>query len=542
MSLNSTSNLSASSPVRPATCSPEASVWWLIAAYALVWASVHWLAYPNLDPYQDMLENYAWSQTFEWGTFKHPPFFVWVVKAWFALAPQTALSYKLLSYVNVGVGLAGVVWVARLLDLGRWSRTAVLLLLWTLPYTTLAAKFNANAVLLSVWPWTAAAWLASMRYDGMKGLGASVALGLLGAACVLSKYYSGVFLLALFFIALLRADRWRWFFSLRPYVALLAMGLSLVPHLLWLSAHDYPTFRYALDQGGGAVGWRMLFRFALAPLLYCLLAWLACVTVFAVQGWRAGVPQAVQPGRLRWWLRLAVISWRPQGWGDALFGLAMLPGGLTLLAGLAGVAELSAPWVIPIVFAFSLLWLRNLEQAVACAPAVAGRSRGALQRAAWPVLATVSAVGVALMLVQMRQGRHSYYDPTQEAALAMHAGWQQRHPGVPLGWTGGQWAENAMVGFYADPQVRALPGFPDRWPATLAPHADWRRQGGLLVCDRGPLPEAANAMQNDCERDAERWLREQGRPVQAIRLEAMRSGWRFPKPLRMGYVVYDVLP
>jgi len=519
-----------------------ASPWLLIIAYCLVWALVHGLSQPNLDAYHDMLENFAWSQTWAWGTFKHPPLFAWVVKLWFSVAPQTTLSYKLLAYLNVAAGLAGVAWLARLLGLAVFGRTAVLLLLWSLPYTTLAAKFNANSILLSLWPWTAAAWLASVQRRGGRGLAASVLLGVLAAACVLSKYFSGVLLLGLLLAALLSADGRRWLLGARSWLALAVFAVGLAPHALWLLTHDFPTLRYAMEQGGGDTQWRYVAKFALAPLFYWAPAWLACVSVFA---WSA--PRQ----RVGTWLRLAVASWRAQSAQDTLFWLAALPGGITLIFGLFGVAELSTPWAIPIGFAFPLLWLRNLahatapppgnrDNAVTPAPRTA-RGLAALQRAAWPVLAAVVAAGGVLAVTQARQGEQRYYAPTEEAARAMAAGWRERHPDVPLGWTGGQWADNALVAFYVSGRIRALPGLPDQWPATLTPHPTWAQEGGLLICPHGPVTKDATA-RTACEQQAEDWLHGHGHAVLRHRLEAARSGWRFPHPVPHAYVVYDVLP
>lgn len=78
---------------------------WLIAMACLVWACSSWISGGNLDSYNDMLENYAWSQPFLWGTHKHPPFFAWVVGTWFTVFPNTDWVYRLLSYTNVAVGL-----------------------------------------------------------------------------------------------------------------------------------------------------------------------------------------------------------------------------------------------------------------------------------------------------------------------------------------------------------------------------------------------------------------------------------------------------
>jgi hypothetical protein len=520
--------------------------------YCLVWAIVHWLAYPNLDSYHDMLENFAWAQTFEWGTFKHPPLFVWVVDLWFSAMPRTALAYKLLSYLNVAVGLWGVARLAKLLGLSNLATPAVLLLLWTLPYTTLAAKFNANAILLSVWPWTAVAWLASLRQSGRAGIMASLWLGLLGAVCMLSKYYSGVFLLALFLAALLRRDMRSWFTSAKPYIALLTLALFMVPHGLWAWQHDFPTLHYAMEQGGGKIEWRALLHFALTPLTFSMLAWPACVGVFAVQQGRVG-------GSAKgWWVslrrvpHLALISWRPLSWHDTLFWLAILPGAITLIAGLAGVAELSSPWAIPTIFALPLLWLRNLNVATSQPPMTAGtanllqptarRSVEVLTSAAWPVLLIVVIGGLGLAVEQAQRSRKSYYEATEQAATAMMAGWQQRHPRLKLGWTGGEWAENAMIAFYVSAQVRALPGMPDEWPATLAPHPTWDKEGGMLICPRGALLGPDVHEVSNCEIESREWIERTGRPVEAHWVVASRSGWRFPRPVEFAYVVFDYAP
>ena len=94
---------------------------WLVLLHALAWAALQSLVQGNLDSYNDMLENYAWAQTFEWGTFKHPPLFAWVVGAWFSVFPNADWAYRLLAYTNVAVGLWGVAVLARQLQLARRS-------------------------------------------------------------------------------------------------------------------------------------------------------------------------------------------------------------------------------------------------------------------------------------------------------------------------------------------------------------------------------------------------------------------------------------
>lgn len=530
-----------STPWSPATHTTQ-RLGWLIGIHAWVWAALQALVQGNLDGYHDMLENFAWAQTFEWGTFKHPPFFAWVVGAWFAVFPAADWAYRLLAYANVAVGLWGVAALAQRLRLPHLAPAGVLLLLWALPYTTLAAKFNANSQLLSLWPWTAVALLACLESTGRARWAWHLALGLLAAASFLSKYYSGVFLLGFLVVAATRPDGRRWLLSPWPWLALAVFVAALLPHLAWLQQHDFATLTYAMNQGGGGTEWRPLLKFALTPLIYWGLAWLACVSVWAARA------SGAQGPLWRRWVRGLVLSWRPSGWADTLFWLAVLPGGITLLFGLAGVAEMSTPWAIPIGYAFSLLWLRNLEQAFG--PVASQQAQQGLRRAAWPVLGVFVAVGLLHGWQRAQAGHTDHYRPAAQAAQDILALWAREAPGQRLGWVGGAWAENALLAFYGDPHIRALPGLPDQAPATLAPHPNWAQEGGVLLCplgqadtSRAPDPANADPGADTCVSHMRGWLAAQtGQRTEPWVLRVARQGWRFPRSVAFDYAVFLYRP
>lgn len=479
-----------------------------------------------------MLENYAWSQPFLWGTHKHPPFFAWVVGVWFAVFPNTDWAYRLLSYTNVAIGLWGVVSLGRRLGLGGLAHWGALLLLWSFPYTSLAGKFNANSQLLSLWPWAAALLLASWQEKGWRGVWFSAWLGLIAAACMLSKYYSGVFLAGFLLPVFLHRSGRQWLLTSRPYLALLVFALALSPHVAWMASHDWAPIGYAMDQGGGEVVWRYVLRFALAPLFYWLPAWLAVCVIYARLS-----AHAQQQSSLRTLGRFLWRSWLPQGKDDVLFWLALMPWLLTLLCGMLGVAELSTPWAIPIGYAFVLLWLRNLH---ALAPAVSGQVVHKLRKAWWPVAGAVAALGVVVAVVSAQKSDLGYYRPTQDAAQQIAQQWRERHPGQQLSWVGGDWAENAMLAFYAQPGLQTVPRMPDSFPAQLAGIGDWRSKNGLLLCPQGVVKESQEHPNNSCMQEAEQWLAAQGLDVVPLTLTVERSGWRFPKPVPFGYTVFDV--
>ncbi len=176
-------------------------------------------------------------------------------------------------------------------------------------------------------------------------------------------------------------------------------------------------------------------------------------------------------------------------------------------------------------------------------PEATASALAALQRAFWPVLLGVAVVAFALAVVNARTGQNGYYRPSAEAAQGIARDWAERHPGVPLAWVGGDWAENALLAFYALPQVRTLPGLPDAYPALFNPYPDWSSKAGLLLCPRGPLlPDGGVPLPTLCEAQAQQWLQQRGQNSVPRLLTAQRQGWRFPFPPPFVYAMFDVLP
>ena len=504
-------------------------IWSLLALHALVWVLAHSIANTNLDSYADMLENYAWGQNLAWGSAKHPPFFAWVTGAWFSIFPTTDTAYYALSFLNVALGLLGVYRLAQALQLQSLALPAALLLCMAFPYSTLAAKFNANSILLSLWPWVAVAWLNSVRQAGQSGWLWSVALGLLSAMAMLSKYYSGVLLLGIFLTALVSQEGRHWFVTPKPWLALLVFGLGLLPHLEWLRSHDFVTLHYISEQGSGSgTDWRQVAKFAMAPTAYWLLPWLLSAWLVV-----PGQPSFLQ--RLLGWPLRLLRCWLPQGWNDTLFWLAMLPWLITLVFGATGFVALSLPWAIPIGFGFSVLWLRNLMALPADAPQRPPHWWRWL--AGWCVLVVLVSPWYAWH--QAKEGTNNFYLPRREAATELLKGWEERHPDLRLRWVGGAWAENALLAFYGDDLIQVVPGVPDQFPATVNPLPDWQQQGGLLLC---PMGQVEKPIASDCLPQMQAWLEANGQAVEPFRITVHRQGFWFSKRIPFAYVAFDYLP
>jgi hypothetical protein len=501
----------------------------------VLWTLVQWVSEPNLDSYYDMLENYGWSQTFAWGTFKHPPFFAWVVGAWFKVFPVSDLSYKAMAYANVAVALAGVVALARQLGLTRLSHGATFLLFLSFPYTTLAAKFNANAQLLSLWPWTAVIFLRALHAQGLRAFLTALALGALAAACMLSKYYSGVFLLSLLVVAIFQREGRQWLLTPWPYLALGVFAVGMYPHYQWLASHDFATFVYASEQSDASILWLRILKFFFMPLLYVFPAWLVSAALFAWANPQAKSSRFIQFGKN------LLLALRPNGWGDALFWFSWVPVVTTVLFGVCDVVTPEAPWAIPLGFAFSLIWLRNLS--IQSSEHDMTQVFKTLHSWSLKGLGYLIVLGLSLTFYWANEGHEEYYRPIEIASHQIASDWQKRHPQLPLQWSAGDWGLNAMMGFYADPKIQALPNLPDSWEASVAPVHNWQSKGGVIVCELGKgHPSETQLQSNACVQNTIAWLQTRKIDAAPIVYDLTRQGWRFPRQLAFGYAVFHYVP
>ncbi len=220
----------------------------LIAAFAAAWWLFLIIAYQSGDLHADALETWSLGRDFAWGNPKHPPLMGWVAWLWTRVFPLTDWSFQLLSMTNAAVALFAVDLIARRFVRGD-SRAVVLMLLMLTPvYQFYAQRFNANTVLLAIWP---LATYCQLRAFETRAVGWSIAAGVLAALAMLGKYYS-VFLIASFALAALaHPQRMAYFKSWAPWLSSLAGLVVLGPHLHWQAMHDGATLAYPLKQQGG---------------------------------------------------------------------------------------------------------------------------------------------------------------------------------------------------------------------------------------------------------------------------------------------------
>ncbi len=463
------------------------------------------VSHTNFDATGDLLENFIWGQSFAWGNLKHPPLVGWVTGAWFTVMPRTPAAYHALAYANAAIGMLGVYALARQLKPGPEARAACLLLALTLPFSSLAGKFNANTILLSLWPWIAVSWLASLNASGKRSWLFAVLLGILAAAAVLGKYYSGVFFLALFALTVGLPEGRAWFKQPAPWIAMLTGLGMLAPHANWLQQNDFAPFYYVQSQGSGEFELKQFVKFVAAPFVYTLPAFVACL--YVVPGFQGA----------RFWR-----AWLPQDRQDILFYLALLPYLFTLAFGVTGFVSLSSPWAIPLVFALPLLWLRNLSCELSDEERELMQTR--TQNVFMGFLCLVLLLSPVYAWYQGHTGEDNYYLPLQEAVYETEVQWFERMTGE-YRWVAGDYQDAGAVAFYGSTEAEFVYQLP-RVP----------RSSGLVFCHLGKAEEGVRT--NFCTQRAERWSKAREDRVTKIEFTVMKEGARFPEQIPHVYRVY----
>jgi 4-amino-4-deoxy-L-arabinose transferase-like glycosyltransferase len=426
--------------------------------YVVVWTLYPTISRPNLDTHADMVENLMWGQEFRAGYYKHPPLFAWVTGVWFSLFPRADWAYFLLSALNTALAFAGTWSLIGLFDRSP-RRLASVLFLGLMPlYTFLAIKFNANSVLLAVWPWLGWAMVRAVRsrkvLDG-------AALGALAALALLGKYYSGVFLLALF-LASFRVHDWRRFYASPAFLAASVLFLLLVaPHVVWVLAHELQPIAYIDDFAAKSAAdlLRKLASFALAQLPYHLPALLA--TAAALTGSRATF----------------FYFWRSDGSvkeRSVLLILGTVPFLATLIAALGGGIALSAVWGIPLWFLSGFLVLSTPRPDHA-------KLRVSILIAAVAIgYAGCLAASPLVRIYTFKRGYVVAVDPRREVSREVERLWSET-ASVPLRLVGGSRNLAPSMAFYAAGRPSVFTPLDFAFAPWVTPQRI-EREGIAIVC------------------------------------------------------------
>lgn len=327
--------------------------------------------------------------------------------------------------------------------------------------TTMAMRFNANAVLVAVWPWAMAFFVRFMR----RGRAAdALACGLACALAMLGKYFS-VVLLASLLLAALAHRPWRARLHSAPaLLALAAFALLLAPHVLWLAGHDFGPLAY-MRKATEVASENPLLRalhFGYSHLAFPALGFgLIGVSVFG-------------PGRGAAFIRALRDLLRPST--EPTWLLALLPVIVTVLGTALTGARTSVVWGLPMSMGPILFVAARL-----CRQGITPRARPA---AVYLALMWIVVIALAPLTwwLNARHEAPAAADPREELAQAVAAQWHARF-GTPLRWVTGSTVYAEAVAFYADTHPGYWSAADSRGQTPWVDTGRVRALGSAVVCD-----------------------------------------------------------
>ena len=434
-----------------------------LAIHVVAWTIYASIAHGFGAVHDDMAEAWAWGKEFQLGYYKHPPFYSWIVGGWFKIFPRDNWSYFLLSALNAALGLAGAWALAGRFLTGLNRFAAVLLLTLTPFYNFLAINFNANSILLSLWPWTVYFFVRSIETGRLTH---AVLLGGFSGFGLLSKYYSALLLVCCFGAALLHPARARYFRSPAPYVAVLVCGLVVAPHVWWTISNGAPTVQYAMARAQYSTAY-VLSKAAQSGVSSMLYHGVALGVLFLALRERA-LPLLRQA-----WSRI----WQPDHRWIAV--LAFGPFILTLMAGFIGQMKISSNFTIPIFY---------LVPVVALLAAAADMSVARFQIIAMASAMVIVAPLLASPLVaylSFATGRDIASQPRRELVAQAHRVWHEQI-GTPVKLVAGTEPYSLALAFYSPDEPSELSHFNMDWsPWVVRSRID--QEGLLIACVKSDL-------------------------------------------------------
>ncbi|WP_209017621.1 glycosyltransferase family 39 protein [Roseibium aggregatum] len=242
-----------------------------VARATLIYAGLVCLLYaliPSLffpGPPLDVVEGFAWGRELQLGYTKHPPMQAWLLEAGYRLTAGHTFSAYWLSALSVAIGY-GFIWaLARRLGLTGWQAFwAVVLTGVTFYFTLPLPEFNPNILQIPIW---AGMFFFFHRAVDKGRLPDWLALGVLSAFGLYTKYFVLLPIGAIGLYALVFADARRRILSAGPWLAMIVCAILLVPHLSWLIETDFLTLRYAAGRSKPALS---LFDHVYNPLNFLL--------------------------------------------------------------------------------------------------------------------------------------------------------------------------------------------------------------------------------------------------------------------------------
>jgi 4-amino-4-deoxy-L-arabinose transferase-like glycosyltransferase len=478
-------------------------VCWLVL-YVAAFTGVHYLSLASGNLHNDTLEAYAWGKELQLGYSKHPPFWAWVAYAWFTVFPTTDWSAYLLCSLNGGIGLWCSWLIARRYLPRDRALASLLCLMITTSYICFVQRFNANTILVSLWPATTLAVLRAVEHDRLRD---GAVAGLLAGLCLLSKYQSVLFLLTLLVAVYFLENSARSYFSRSALTCYAVAAIVASPNILWLQHNDYLPLQYM--RVTTARPWSTSLRESIVFILVASAFIAPAVIAYVWAGgrhWRGLVPALI--GGFR-------------GKGLPLAILTLGPPALTIAVCLLRSSTVRSTYAIPMFFVLPA-WIAMAPSLPFDALALR-RLRGIAAAVIFICLVASPVFGYANFVANSRLVTR----PKDDVVDAVTTAWHQRF-GKPLRIVAGDQDYAISAPFYSTDHPSYLIGFDRRdlaefaipmshGPIDFVPRlSPWvnmaaiERDGLAIICSR-----EAWLSSTGCREEAALWIRNRGMHFEA---------------------------
>lgn len=433
---NSFKNLAASlrSLSMRTSASPAQVFGWFVTAHLLLWTFFPAITSPNAP--LDVIEGYGWGHEWVMGTYKHPPLQAWILEILALLTGRAFWAHFFISQVAVVIAFWAVWQTGRRIMGEKQALIGVLLLEGVIYYNFTSTEFNPNVLQLTFWALAGWSFHRAVKEHYLLDW---LLLGVWSAAGLYTKY-STALLLAVFVVLIIqRPEARRCLKKPGPYLAVLVASLLFLPHMLWLTHHDFLPFTYVKDRliaPGPATKFvtppAFFPTFLLSPIVFTvgqILAMLPAILLFlTLDGQETGSGKLVVKDKF-----------------DRAFLVAITfaPMTLTLFMAIGFGFKIHDMWGAPF-FNFAGLWA-----------VMTFYPSGAIIRPrftlGWLILFVVTALGVAtanflLPFITEKPGRLLF--PGEELAKQISEGWHKQYTS-PLAYAVGDTWPAGNVAYYA---------------------------------------------------------------------------------------------
>ncbi|MFI5353881.1 MAG: glycosyltransferase family 39 protein [Candidatus Binatales bacterium] len=488
---------------------PKAAPWLVIGfaiAHTVLWTFILISLKAAQDVHMDVAEGFAWGQKFQLGYGKHPPLAGWISGLWFRVFPVADWATYALAMTTLGVGLV-ISWLIalRVVDRRRAFFAVVMLALYPI-FNFKGFKYNPDLLQLVTLPLLVLAYLNAFEKRSTRS---GIWLGVAGALALMTKYWVLTMIGAIGLAALIHPDRLRFLRSPAPWVAIVALAVAMIPHLIWLKQVDFLPLTYAGDVYAlpsraqsaqlvlGYIGHNLALLAVPVALAALALFWRPRssvtwarppLTPFTHAWWRGENPGVNASQALNIWLIQSIVAIGPP------------------LGGLVFAVYMKTDWGI------SLFFLTPL--ALVAIPALRLQRIALFRIVAIWLAATIAALAaaptIAVEEMKLNPNGAATYGARSQLARELTEAWHARF--------NSRWAVVAGTTEMGEPMTFYSPDHPapytpgELWSSGLTSLEEAKRLGFIGICDTtdGRLPVC------------EAWMRANGKDAEQLAITTQR--------------------